>query len=109
MPSCSALPSCNCNSFAEHNMPCDISPRNFASLILKSFGKTAPTVATATLIPARAFGAPQTIFNNSFFQTLTSQQDNLSALGCCTRETTSPTTTPENYLVAKLMLEKKNY
>ena len=46
-------------------MPCEGTPRNFAFLILKSPGRTAPTVATATFNPKRQFLAPQTISTNS--------------------------------------------
>ena len=53
-----------------HNIPKDGTPRNFAFLILKSPGSTAPTVATATFKPKRQFLAPQTIVTNSPFSTV---------------------------------------
>ena len=53
-----------------HNIPNEGTPRNFAFLILKSPGNTAPTVATATFKPVRQFLAPQTISINSPFSTV---------------------------------------
>ena len=77
-------------------MPSDCTPRSLAFLILKSPGNFAPTVATATFMPAAALLAPQTICRFSSPPTLTWQTPSLSASGCCSRDTISPTTTPVN-------------
>ena len=70
MPLCSSLmPS----SRAEQSMPMDTTPRSLDFLILKSPGRTAPIVAQATLMPARTFGAPQTIWSVSPVPAFTSQ------------------------------------
>ncbi len=53
------------NSFSEHSIPNDSTPRNFAGLILKSPGNTAPTLASGIIRPGRTFVAPQTICNVS--------------------------------------------
>ena len=79
-----------------HSMPKDGSPRSLAFLILKLPGNTAPTTATATLMPWRQFGAPHTISSSSSPSTLIFVTRNLSAFGCWPHSTTSPTTTPEN-------------
>ena len=84
------------NSEKLHNMPNEGCPRNFAFLILKLPGNTAPTLATATLSPWRQFGAPQTISINSSSPTLIFVTRSLSASGCWPHSTTSPTTTPLN-------------
>ena len=49
----------------EQHMPQLAIPRSFDFLILKSPGKTAPTVATGTLMSAAMFGAPHTICTGS--------------------------------------------
>ena len=62
MPSCSSpRPS----SRAEQSMPFDSRPRSFARLMPMPPGSCAPTIATATLSPARTFLAPQTICSRS--------------------------------------------
>ena len=97
MPSPSSLiPS----STKAHNMPFEGWPRNLAFLILKSPGSTAPTVATATLMPKRQFGAPHTISSSSSPPTLILVTRSLSASGCCPHSTTSPTNTPLNFAAA---------
>ncbi len=65
-------------------MPKESSPRSLDFFILKSPGKTALIMAHATLIPARALLAPQTIcnFSSEASPTSTKQTLNLSALGC---------------------------
>jgi hypothetical protein len=52
------------NSLAEHNMPEDSMPRNFAFLIEKP-GKVAPIKAQGTFTPILTLGAPHTICNTS--------------------------------------------
>ena len=79
-----------------HNIPIEGSPRSFAFLILKLPGSTAPTTATATLMPSRQFGAPQTMSRSSPSPTFTLVTRNLSAFGCWPHSTTSPTNTPLN-------------
>jgi hypothetical protein len=62
-PSISMMPAWSVpepNSLAEHNMPCDTSPRILAFLIAKPPGSTAPTGANGYQAPARTFGAPHT-------------------------------------------------
>ena len=62
IPSCSSeIPS----SFSEQAIDDDSTPRIFARLILRSPGRVVPTVATATLSPARTLGAPHTICSAS--------------------------------------------
>ena len=93
----SIIPSCSSESpisASEQIMPTDSTPRNLAFFILKLFGKTAPTVATATLRPLRTFGAPQIICRLLPLPISTMQRLNLSALGCLSQLTTTPTTTP---------------
>ena len=46
---------------AEHSMPCDSTPRIVARLIARPPGSAAPTSAHGAVMPAAAFGAPQTI------------------------------------------------
>ena len=94
MPSESSLKP---NSLAEHNMPADSTPRSLAALILRSPGNCAPTVASAVLKPARAFGAPQTICSSGApSPRLTAQTRNLSACGCSSALMISATRTPSN-------------
>ena len=74
-------------------MPKDSTPRSLAFLILKSPGSSAPIMANGIFRPARTLGAPQTTWKVSL-PLLTWQTRSLSASGCCSVESTSPTTTP---------------
>ena len=85
------------NSFSLHIMPKDFSPRILASLILNAPGSSAPTMATATWIPSRAFDAPQTICSGAPLEsgpTSTWQSLSVSAFGWGTAWVMRPTTTP---------------
>src|SRR5690606_12963945 len=82
-------------------MPCDSTPRSLPSLMLNGLpsapgGSTAPTIAQATFMPARTFGAPQTMFNSVPVPASTWQTRRRSASGCLTTSRTSATTTPVN-------------
>ena len=92
MPSeLSARPS----SDSEQIMPLLATPRSSAGLIVRfTAGRWAPTVATATWMPARTLLAPQTICRGSAAPTATRQTLNLSAFGWGSRVSTKPTTTP---------------
>mmetsp|Transcript_37514 Transcript_37514/g.87439 ORF Transcript_37514/g.87439 Transcript_37514/m.87439 type:complete len:561 (+) Transcript_37514:3391-5073(+) len=87
------------SSRAEHSMPKLSTPRSLPTPILKGLpsspgGSSAPTVASGTLMPARAFGAPQTICRGSAPPALTLHTRSLSALGCCVASRISATTMP---------------
>src|SRR6185312_14525102 len=82
------------NSFAEQSMPNDSTPRSLAALIETSPGNCAPTVASGTLMPTRAFGAPQTICSGSPCPASTLHTCSRSACGCFSAATISATTTP---------------
>ena len=84
------------NSFAEHSIPNDSTPRNLDFLILKSPGRTAPITEAGIFKPGRTLAAPQTICSGSASPTFTRQTRSLSASGCCSVSSTSPTTTPLN-------------
>ena len=82
-------------------MPWLSTPRKLPILIKKGCpsspgGSSAPTMAQGTLMPTRAFGAPQTIVKNSERPTSTLQTLKRSALGCCIASLISPTTIFEN-------------
>src|SRR5689334_13990141 len=82
-------------------MPWLSTPRSLPSLIAKGLpsspgGSSAPTRAVGTLMPARAFGAPQTMFSSAPCPTSTWHTRRRSALGCCTASLISPTTTLVN-------------
>src|SRR5690554_4660048 len=85
-----------CNSVSAQSIPKDSTPRSLAFLILKSPGNTAPILAKGIFKPVRTLAAPQTTWKVSVpsdtWQTLS-----LSASGCCSLLTTSPTTTPLNW------------
>ena len=81
------------SSRAEHSMPNDSTPRSFALRISMPPGSFAPTVASGAFMPARAFGAPQTICTVAS-PVLTLQTLSVSASGCFSRSRISPTTTP---------------
>ena len=85
------------NSVDEQIIPFDSTPLSFAALILKSFPKIAPIVATATVCPASTFEAPQTIWVTSSPKS-TWQTFNLSASGCFSLLKTFATTTFEAIL-----------
>src|SRR5699024_10057519 len=80
-------------------MPSETSPLNLALLILTPPGNLPPTLTTITCWPSSTFGAPQTICTCSSSPTSTLQIFNLSASGCFSLETTSPTT---NFLISFL-------
>src|SRR6185312_13477307 len=99
------------SSFAEHSMPDDSTPRSFAALIATPPGRSpsapeamdgregppgsvAPTIASGTLMPTRALGAPQTICSGSPCPTSTLHTCSRSASGCFSAATISATTTP---------------
>ena len=81
------------SSRAEQSMPNDSTPRSLACLISMPPGSFAPTVASGAFMPARALGAPQTICTVSD-PVFTWHTLSVSALGCFTRSTISPTITP---------------
>ena len=64
-------------------------------LLISRFGSLAPTFASGAFMPTRTFGAPHTTctFEAPLF---TRQTVSLSAFGCFSTESTSPTTTPAN-------------
>ena len=88
MPSCSSDIS---NSLSEH-----IIPSLLTSLIFEAFklifnpGIKSPGVATTTFIPLLTFGAPQTILSIPMLD-FTSHTFNLSAFGCFSTFSISPT------------------
>ena len=72
-------------------MPRDSTPRMVPSFSASPVaGITVPGRASTTLMPARALGAPQTICSVSL-PSLTLHRRSLSALGCFSAVTTSPT------------------
>ena len=81
------------SSAAERIIPSEGTPRSFALRIFIPPGIVAPGRTTATVWPASTLGAPQTIVRSpspvSTLQTLSR-----SALGCCSRSSTLPTTKP---------------
>ena len=77
-------------------MPQLVTPRSLLFLILKSPGKTAPIVATGTLMPAAMLGAPQTICTGSPAPVSTVTTCIWSLSGCGSQVSTWPTTTPSN-------------
>src|SRR3954468_10777444 len=88
----------SCSSRAEHNMPWLSTPRNLPSLIANGLpsspgGSSAPTSAVGTLMPTRAFGAPQTMFSSAPCPTSTWHTRRRSAVGCCAASLISRTTT----------------
>ena len=94
IPSCS-LPSPNSSS--AQIIPKLTSPRILPFLIFNSSSpgyNRVPTVATGTFCPAATLGAPQTICTASSAPMSTVVIRSLSALGCWTQVSTSPTTTP---------------
>ncbi|MNF86509.1 hypothetical protein D3C84_689480 [compost metagenome] len=82
-----------CSSEAEQSMPLDSTPRSLAFLILKSPESSAPIMAKGIFRPGRTLGAPHTTWKVSL-PLLTWQTRSLSASGCCSVLSTSPTTTP---------------
>ncbi|MCY1439301.1 hypothetical protein D9M71_555330 [compost metagenome] len=84
-------------------MPLDSTPRSLAFLILKSPGSSAPRVAKGIFRPGRTFGAPQTTWKVSL-PLLTWHTRSLSASGCCSVLSTSPTITPVNAPAAGVTL-----
>ena len=76
-------------------MPEDSTPRILATPIFMPPGMTAPTVASGTLIPAAAFGAPQTICKGCPVPASTWQTRSLSAFGCGSAVKIFATTIPE--------------
>ncbi len=80
MPSWSSPKS---SSRAEHIIPRDSTPRMLPTLSASpEAGITVPGLASTTLIPARALGAPHTICSGSLSPLLTMQRRKRSALGC---------------------------
>ena len=93
--------SLSCSSRAEHSMPWLSTPRSLPSLITNGLpssagGSSAPTRAQGTLMPARAFGAPHTMFSSVPCPASTLHTRRRSASGCCTASLISPTTTRLN-------------
>ena len=89
------------SSLAEHIMPCDSTPRSWPTLISNGLpsapgGSTAPAMAQIAFMPARTFGAPQTMFSRVPVPTSTWQTFRRSAFGCLATSSTSATTTFEN-------------
>ena len=81
------------SSASERIIPSDSTPRSFALPSLVPSGITAPGSATGTVCPAATFGAPQTIVLPPS-PASTSQTLSRSASGCCSTESTLPTTNP---------------
>ncbi len=85
-------------------MPWLSTPRSWPSLIANGLaslassagGSSAPTSAHGTLIPARTFGAPQTMLSAVPVPASTRQTFSRSAFGWRSTASTSPTTTPRN-------------
>ncbi len=80
-------------SVSERIIPFDSTPRSFALPSLVPSGITAPGRATATVWPAATLGAPQTIVCGPS-PASTSVTRRRSASGCCSAESTRPTTNP---------------
>ena len=80
------------SSRPEHNIPWLSTPRSLPTLIMNGLppasagGSSAPTMAQGILIPARAFGAPQTICNSWPVPASTLQTRKRSASGCCSAD-----------------------
>ena len=81
------------SSSAEQSMPWLSTPRILLFLITSPPGSFAPMVASGAIIPARTFGAPQTM-ESSPAPASTRQSESLSALGCFATSSTFATTTP---------------
>ncbi len=80
------------SSRAEQSIPCDSTPRMADFLIsIPLVGMIVPTLASATLMPARAFGAPQTTCSSPC-AAFTLQTRSLSACGCFSASMISATT-----------------
>ena len=73
-------------------MPSDSTPRSLAFLSFTPPGITAPGRATATVWPSATLGAPQTICAVSPSPSATMQTVRRSASGCCSADSTRPTT-----------------
>jgi hypothetical protein len=91
----------NLSSLAEHIMPCDSTPRSSPTLISNGLpsapgGRMAPAIAQIAFMPARTFGAPQTMLSSVPVPTLTLHTLRRSAFGCLLTSSTSATTTFEN-------------
>jgi len=82
------------SSFAQ-SMPIENSPRIFAFFSVMPHGSVVPTGAKGYFPPTSTFGAPQTTRMVSSAPYSTVHMRNLSAPGCGSICTTSPTTTPE--------------
>jgi hypothetical protein len=65
----------------EHSMPLLSTPRSFARLIFSPPGSSPPTSATGAFMPARTFGAPQTMSSFSLRAGIDRQTVSLSASG----------------------------
>ena len=81
------------SSASERIIPSDSTPRSFALPSFVPSGITAPGSATGTVWPAATLGAPQTIVRVPS-PVSTSQTLRRSASGCCSAESTLPTTKP---------------
>ena len=81
-------------------MPSLISPRIFPFFIFKTepsyMWSVEPIVATRTVCPFETLGAPQTIESKFSLPMSTFVSFSLSALGCFSHFTISPTKTPSN-------------
>ena len=76
-------------------MPFDSTPRSRAALISHAAGQSrADRAPRRTFMPARTFGAPQTICTDSSRRSMTWQTLSFSAFGCRAHSTTSPTRRP---------------
>ncbi len=90
------------SSLPEHSMPWLATPRSLPSLMRhgtppgSAGGKSAPTVASGTRKPARALGAPHTIWRGSPCPVLTMHTRRRSALGWGSALSICATTTPAN-------------
>src|SRR5688572_30661244 len=81
------------SSFAEHNMPCDKTPRTDDSAIAVPFGSIAPGRASGAYMPTAAFGAPQTTLTGDPLPASTLHTRRRSAFGCASTLAMRATTT----------------
>ena len=81
------------SSRAEQSMPSDAAPRIFDFLILSPPGSSAPTSATATVMPARTFGAPHTMSSTGGAADVDAREHELVGVGVLRTSSTRPTTT----------------
>ena len=81
------------SSSPEQSMPLLTTPIFSVRSMCRPPGRTAPGRATGTRWPAAMFVAPHTISSASPFSTVTRVSERRSARGCCSTDSSSPTTT----------------